>query len=96
MLRDKLEIEIKSYNELPPDVDIWVDNSALFWHTKGGHFVYMQEHRDIKGYLDNDHKLEEIRAKGEVGDQGVYWKNKDFENPFTLQDFLDKIETINI
>lgn len=93
--------EINSYDSIEPNVLIFVGESALFWVTKDGYYIWLQEHSGIKSgeFVNENHKIEDIgyttkNVEG-VGNKGVYWMNQDFESPFHISDFTNRIEQIN-
>lgn len=96
MLKEKLIKEINSYNDIEPNVQLFVDESAIFWVSNDGDYVYVESHPNINDYIDDNHQIEELNTPEGVGSYGVFWMNKDFESPFHISDFTDQIETITV
>jgi hypothetical protein len=97
-LKGKLQKELKNakVEHGSPDVQMYVDNSSIYWATDSGEFLFIQDHDGIDDYVDEDHKVEGgVKAEG-VGSEGVYWNNLDFGSPYHISDFEDAIETVNI
>lgn len=100
-LSEILTKEINSYNSIEPNVLIFVDESALFWVTNDGYYIWLQEHSGIESgdFIDENHKKERVRYTTKniegVGNEGVYWMNEDFEAPYHISDFENRIEEIN-
>lgn len=95
-LAEKLRNEIESLDQNEPNVQVFVDNKSIFWVSKDGHFVWMADHQGIAEYIDANHQVSEEKTPEGVGAEGVYWNNLDFESPFHVSDFIEKIETINV
>jgi len=93
------EIE-ENEDKVFPQVLIFVDESALFWVTNTGEYVWLQEHSDINNYVDETHQIEERRYTDKstegVSLRGVYWMNNEFECPFHVLEFQHRIEQINV
>jgi len=96
-LAEKLRSEIESYDKDEPNAQMFVDRSSIFWVSKEGHYVWMNEHQGIDDYIDEKHVLEyeQSRAEG-VNNEGVFWMNSDFESPYHILDFLKRIDTVNV
>jgi hypothetical protein len=94
-LSEILTKEINSYDSVEPNVKIFVDESAYFWVTKDDEFVWLQDHKGIEEYKDDNHKFVEEKTPEGVGNYGVYWMNQDFESPFHISDFTNRIDEIN-
>lgn len=90
-----LSEEINSYDSVSPNVKIFVDSSSLFWVTKDNEFIWLQDHSGIDNYIDENHIQVEGKNPEGVNNEGVYWMNEDFENPFHITDFTDRIAEIN-
>lgn len=95
-LADILANEIITMNQIEPNVQMFVDNSSIYWVSKDGQFVWMADHRGIADYIDENHRIVEEKTPEGVGSEGVYWMNSDFEAPFHISDFFTQIETINV
>lgn len=93
LLSEKLLAEIKEST----NVEMFIDESAnVFWVSKDGHYVWMSQDSTYNEYLDETHIEVEQKSPEGVGNTGVYWKNEDFNNPFHITDFEERIATINI
>jgi hypothetical protein len=83
-----------------PNVLMFADESALFWVTEQGEYVWMQEHKNINAFVDELHPIEERRYTDKstegVSLHGVYWMNNDFDSPFGYIEFEQRISQINI
>ncbi len=92
--------EINAYNSIEPNVQMFVDQSAIFWVTKDGYYVWMSEHSGIDDFLDETHIEEDRRHTDKktevVGLSGVYWMNQDFQAPYRIRDFEERINQINV
>ena len=98
-LRDKLTLEIESNeNQIEPNVTIWVDdNCSIFWETKDGEYVFLASDSNYSNYKDDSHQEIELDTAPEgVSEKGVRWNNLDFETPFHISDFMNRINTITI
>lgn len=109
-LSEILTKEINSYDSVEPNVKIFVDESAYFWATKEGEFIWLQDHKGLSGpdfleiddpdkdwnpdFVDEVHKATEEKTPEGVGNYGVYWMNQDFESPFHISDFITRISEI--
>ena len=97
-LKNRLQEELNKavLNHNCPDVLMYIDSSSIYWAIDNETFLFIQGHKGIGIYIDDNHKLEEgVKAEG-LGFDGVYWNNLDFENPYHISDFKDSIQTINI
>jgi hypothetical protein len=99
MLREKLLSEINSYDSIEPNVKMFIDQSSIFWLSDSGHYVHIADHKGLDDdYIDRDHLIVDapkaVSNEG-VGPQGVVWMNQDFNSPFRISDFTQKIATIN-
>ena len=75
---------------------MFVDQTAIFWVSKNGDYIWMQDHGGIEDFTDELHnEVEEKNPEG-VGNTGVYWMNADFESPFHISDFENRIDEINV
>lgn len=93
MKKQVLISELKG--QVEPNVKMWIDESAIFWLSENQGPVFISEHTGISAFIDEKHQ-QEYRKMGEgVGNNGVEWMNKEFENPFHISDFMERIETIN-
>lgn len=94
--KETLKNEIESHN-VEPNVQMFVDESSIFWVTKSGYFVWIQDHNGINDYIDEKHEMQDLNKEDfqeGVGTYGVFWLNQDFESPFHISDFLERIESI--
>lgn len=94
-----LQSEISSTESVEPNVLMFVDESSIFWVSKDGYYIWLQDHSGISDYVDADHEIESVRPTGKniegVGNNGVYWLNADFNSPYHISDFESRINQIN-
>jgi len=92
----KNAIMVSELKGTEPNVRMWVDSSSIYWISENQGLIWIDEHRGIEDFIDETHQMETRYNMGEgVGNEGVEWNNTDFENPFHISDFTEKIETIN-
>lgn len=93
MKKQVLISELK--NQTEPNVRMWIDESAIFWLSENQGAIWISDHSGISDYIDETHPKEyRVMSEG-VGNTGCEWMNQDFENPFHISDFMERIETIN-
>lgn len=92
----KKELLVSELNGLThPDVKLWIDECSVFWLSENQGPIWIADHMGLSEYVDPEHRIE-TRPMGEgVGNEGVEWNNLDFENPYHISDFTERIETIN-
>ena len=96
-LSQELLQEINLTNEIEPNVSMFIDSSAnIFWVSKGGHYVHMSQDSSYNDYIDETHIEVEQKSPESVSNTGVYWNNQDFNSPFHITDFQERIATINV
>lgn len=94
-----LNDEITASESIEPNVLMFVDESSIFWVSKDGYYVWIGAHDGIIDYTDETHVIEDRvyteKSTEGVGQSGVYWMNHDFNSPFHISDFIDRIAEIN-
>lgn len=99
-LSEVLTNEINATEAVEPNVLMFVDQSAIFWVTNDGYYVWLQDHRGINDYIDETNQEEERRYTDKniegVSNSGVYWMNEDLESPYHISDFQKRIDQINV
>jgi len=96
-LKNKLTNELQKLEIAngEPDILIYFDSASAYWASCNG-FLYIENHTDIKDYIDENHKLELGAFAEGVGAEGVFWNNKDLNQPFHISEIQEKIENVNV
>lgn len=96
-ITEKQNLLIAELNDqVNPDVKIWVDSKSIYWLSENQGAIWIDDHSGISDYIDTDHQIEERDMPEGVSDEGIEWNNLDFENPYHITDFTERIEKINL
>ncbi|WP_234733615.1 hypothetical protein [Tellurirhabdus bombi] len=94
LLRQELNSITNNGQDTHPKAQLYVDTDAIFWVTPSGHYLLIEDHIGINDYIDDAHPVVTITAPEGVGSRGVFWKNKDFVNPYRISTFETQIDKI--
>jgi hypothetical protein len=82
-------------DQVEPEVEMWVDDSAIFWMSKTSGPIFLAAHTGLEEYIDENYKMVNEKMPEGVADNGTYWNNQDFNSPFHISEFLERIKEIN-
>jgi hypothetical protein len=95
LLREELNSITNNGADAVPNAQLFVDTDAIFWVTPSGYYLLLEDHIGINDYVDDAHPVVTISTPEGVGSRGVFWMNTDFENPYRISIFENRINKVD-